>query len=123
MPEEIELKGIHDLNGLSYGHGNGSMSSSHHEKTIVVSRGYIMTKIILLVVQIALVVGCFITYEKLFRASSYGAAALAAGSMSGLAQGLLQAATSRQIKISTILKFYVWGVLNGLWTVCTHIFC
>jgi hypothetical protein len=61
---------------------------------------------------------CFAFYERLYYASEYGAAACIASVMSGLSQGLLQVFVHRELRLSSIAKFYTWGIINGLWTVC-----
>lgn len=55
------------------------------------------------------------SYGKLYRRSAAGTAGLAGALLCGLSQSLLQVLTNKHYP-STILRFQVWGALNGVWT-------
>lgn len=74
----------------------------------------------LLVLQITLLqfVLCLVFfgfYDQLYGRSTHGTAGIIGASMSGLSQSLLQLLTGKY-NYATIVKFQVWGVINGVWT-------
>lgn len=59
----------------------------------------------------------FIYYEDLYKCSTRGTAAIIGVSMGGLSESLVQLYT-RKCSLAGIVKFQVWGALNGIWTRC-----
>lgn len=55
-------------------------------------------------------------YEDLYTRSPYGSAALVSGALSGISQGVVQTIVLRRPNLAKLLKFYVWGIIVGLWT-------
>lgn len=66
------------------------------------------------VISVAVVLGFF---GDLLRISSYGASALISTALCGFSQGFIQFAAGKRPSVDIILKFYAWGVCNGIWTV------
>lgn len=66
------------------------------------------------VISVAAVLGFF---GDLLRISNYGASALISTALCGFSQGFIQFAAGKRPSIDLILKFYAWGVFNGIWTV------
>jgi len=65
--------------------------------------------------QLALCFLFFSQYDKLYSKSSSGTAGLVGAAMSGLSQALLELLT-KKYDYGKIVKFQVWGVINGVWT-------
>lgn len=75
-------------------------------------------KIQLLLATVAHLAACLVIFgfhDRLYRGSTYGSAGLVSAAMSGLSQGLLQLLTNK-VDFASVLKFDVWGVINGVWT-------
>lgn len=66
-------------------------------------------------VQLGLCLVFFNFYDVMFNMSSHGTAGLVGAAMSGLSQSLLQLLT-KKYNYDAIVKFQVWGVMNGIWT-------
>lgn len=71
--------------------------------------------LLITVVQFALCLIFFGVYDRLYARSSHGTAGLVGAAMGGLSQSLLQLLT-RKYNFDGIVKFQVWGVINGVWT-------
>lgn len=77
----------------------------------------VATVIPVLILQLASSIVAIVFYEQLYSTSPYGASCLFSCLCSGLSQGIVQLFRARGLKPGLLFKFYVWGVLNGLWTV------
>lgn len=74
--------------------------------------------ILCLAVQIAVVYVSIAYYDRIYILSPIGAPILSACTMSGLSQGLIQVSVKKKINVSNLIKFYIWGLINGLFTKC-----
>ncbi|VVT53275.1 uncharacterized protein SAPINGB_P003491 [Magnusiomyces paraingens] len=68
------------------------------------------------IAQIASLVLMAFYYKSMYSVSPYGCCALVSFLLCGFSQGLLQAIVHRRLHIMGLLKYYCYGVLNGLWT-------
>lgn len=68
-----------------------------------------------LAIQIGLSVLVFWFYDALYNRSPAGCAALVSMSLCATSQLLVQLFTNR-FDLSRLVKFYVWGAQNGIWT-------
>jgi hypothetical protein len=68
-------------------------------------------------VQLSLVLVFFYNYDDLYKVTHLGSSAMICASLAGLSQGICQLFITREMSPSKMLKFYVWGAINGLWTV------
>ncbi|GMM52900.1 hypothetical protein DASB73_038630 [Starmerella bacillaris] len=87
------------------------------EKRVKKPRSLQILVILATVFHTALCLVLLILYEKLRDLSTRGTAAIIGAAMGGLGECLLQLYT-KKYSFSDILRFQVWGVLNGIWTRC-----
>ncbi|VVT50598.1 uncharacterized protein SAPINGB_P002817 [Magnusiomyces paraingens] len=66
--------------------------------------------------QIASLVLIGLLYPRLYSISPFGSSAIVSTLLCGFSQGLLQLIVHRRLNPSALLKFYCWGIINGLWT-------
>ncbi|CAN6668739.1 hypothetical protein TRVA0_041S00100 [Trichomonascus vanleenenianus] len=72
--------------------------------------------VVVVSIQLTLVALCVFFFDNIYNASSVGASAVASSALAGLSQGLLQFFIEKRLQPASLLKFYVWGVVNGIWT-------
>lgn len=77
---------------------------------------------VVLLVQSTLLFLAAVFYKRWYSISPYGSSALVSSFLSGFSQGVLQLINHRKANSANLLKFYVWGVCNGLWTVSFFFF-
>jgi hypothetical protein len=82
--------------------------------TIIPLALFVLTQIISVVIPM-------VFYENLLEISPYGCSGLISALLAGLSEGLLGLFVHRRFVPSRLLRFYVWGFLNGIWTVGTII--
>lgn len=68
--------------------------------------------------QVFLVYVSIVHYDALFLVSPVGAAIYSSSTMAGLSQGLIQVAVRKQLSFPHLTKFYIWGLISGLYTKC-----
>lgn len=73
------------------------------------------------VAQLVSLVVALIFYNKWYSVSKVASAAVISSLLCGLSQGLLQLIIHRRYSASNLLKYYCWGIVNGFWTVSTHL--
>lgn len=106
---------------LSSGADPDSDSDSPHKKQQRSKEQMAISGILLL--QLVLVCLSVFFYNKWYSVTAYGSSALISCFLCGFAQGLLQLIVHRKSSPSNLLKYYVWGIFNGIWTVCEQIGC
>lgn len=77
---------------------------------------------VVVVLQCVSLVLAVLFFDKWYSITPFGSSALVSCLLCGFAQGLLQLIVYRHAKPGNLLKYYVWGVLNGIWTVSTLLF-
>lgn len=68
-----------------------------------------------LIFQICVCAALFWFYDNMYNCSPMGCAAVVSMALSGTSQLVVQLLTN-SVDISRLIKFYVWGALNGMWT-------
>lgn len=86
-----------------------------HEKT-----DQIRLALVAVLQFISLFVALFF-YNKWYSISVSGASAVVSSLLCGFSQGMLQLIIHRQYNGANLVKYYAWGIINGLWTVCTSL--
>jgi hypothetical protein len=71
---------------------------------------------LVIVAQLLSLLAGFYFYPRWYNISSLGAASVISCLLCGFSQGLLQLIVHRQYSGANILKYYCWGVINGIWT-------
>lgn len=73
---------------------------------------------VVILVQLLSICLTVVFYKKWYAITPYGSSALVSCLLCGFSQGLLQLIVYRRAQPVNLLKFYTWGVVNGIWTVC-----
>lgn len=100
----------------SAGEGYESDMDSPHNKQRKSTHQMAMGVVIL--IQLLSICLTVVFYKKWYAITPYGSSALVSCLLCGFSQGLLQLIVYRRAQPVNLLKFYTWGVVNGIWTVC-----
>lgn len=72
---------------------------------------------LMLVLQLVSLGLAVVFYDAWYSVSVVGASAIVSSLLCGFSQGLLQIIMHRKFHAGSLLKYYSWGIINGLWTV------
>lgn len=94
--------------------GDDSTSSRPYRKSHQQSDQLLIGTVI--IGQVASVIFIAFFYSKIYSVSPYGSSAFVSCLLCGFSQGLLQLIVHRRFHPMSLLKYYCWGIVNGLWT-------
>lgn len=60
---------------------------------------------------------CAYYYSAWYKISPVGSSAVVSCMLCGFSQGLLQSIVHKRLQKANLLKYYCWGIVNGIWTV------